>query len=375
MEKIFNKIKKNILICDLIFVSFNILLNFILYLVNIRFRLWVIIFILLISMIGFIVGIIQQFYISSDNKKKAIIFSMIGIIPIFVLILLFMPIVGFTTIFNYKPEHTIVLDNKKYVAVVSSYLNVDVDYYDYYGILLMGMKVRVHGDFGEGGYDPFNNPNLPDNVEYTYYDNNGKAKSKRIENYIKDKDGNIIDKNINDIDIDDSNSYNENNNYVLPENEEVLYEKKFNNTILRFSKVDNILGQKMLVHVLRSKDNGKNYYVVSDNAIQVGNDAKFIFLNEKMGFAVSNYKIYLNNSNPSLYVTDDSGKTFTSSNFNYKNNNVDFISIEDLPYYENNLLKIKCLVYQFNSKVDGYENKELIFISNDNGHTWNLETN
>ena len=261
------------------------------------------------------------------------------------------------------------------MAVVSSYLNVDVDYYDYYGILLMGMKVRVHGDFGEGGYDPFNNPNLPDNVEYTYYDNNGKAKSKRIENYIKDKDGNIIDKNINDIDIDDSNNYNENNNYVLPENEEVLYEKKFNNTILRFSKVDNILGQKMLVHVLRSKDNGKNYYVVSDNAIQVGNDAKFIFLNEKMGFAVSNYKIYLNNSNPSLYVTDDSGKTFTSSNFNYKNNNVDFISIEDLPYYENNLLKIKCLVYQFNSKVDGYENKELIFISNDNGHTWNLETN
>ena len=60
MRKIFNKIKRNILICDLIFVGINILINFILYLMNVRFRLWVIILIILISVIGFIVGIFQQ---------------------------------------------------------------------------------------------------------------------------------------------------------------------------------------------------------------------------------------------------------------------------------------------------------------------------
>ena len=59
----------------------------------------------------------------------------------------------------------------------------------------------------------------------------------------------------------------------MPENEEVLYEKKFNKTILRFSKVDNVLGKNMLVHVLRSKDNGENFYVVSDDVIQVSNEA------------------------------------------------------------------------------------------------------
>ena len=131
----------------------------------------------------------------------------------------------------------------------------------------------------------------------------------------------------------------------------------------------------MLVHVLRSKDNGKNYYVVSDDVIQVSNEAKFGFINENLGFAVNTGEIYLDNRKTGLYITNDSGKTFTSSNFKYTNENVDYISIEELPYYENNILKIKCSVYQINSNKDGYENKSLIFISNDNGLNWNLESN
>lgn len=375
MKKIFNKIKNNIFICDLLFIGFNILINFILYLMNMRFRLWFIILIILISLIGFIVGVFQQIYKSTDNKKKVVIISLLGTIPIIVLISIFFPIISFVAIFSYRPEHTTTLDNQKYVAVVSSFLHVDVDYYDYYGFLLMGTKVKVHGDFGKGGYDPFDNPNVPDSVEYTYYDNNGKIKSKRTETFVKDKNGNIIDKNNYDINIDDSSNFNENDNYLLPENEEVLYEKKFDDTILRFGKVDNVLGQNMLVHVLRSKDNGKNFYIVSDDVIQVSNEAKFGFLNENLGFAINTGKIYLDNSKTGLYVTIDSGKTFTSSNFKYTNENVDYISIEGIPYYENNVLKIKCSVYQINSKKDGYENKELIFTSNDNGLTWNLESN
>ncbi len=375
MRKMFHKIKKNILICDLIFVGINILINFILYLMNLRFRLWVIILIILISIIGFVVGIFQQIYLYSDNKKRTIVLSLLGAIPIIILISISIPIVGFIAIFSYKPEHTTILDNKKYVAVVSSFLNVDVDYYDYYGFLLMGTRVKVHGYFGKGGYDPFINPNVSDGVEYTYYDDNGKVKSKRTETFIKDKDGNIIDKNNYNIDIDKNNDFDDSDNYVLPENEEVLYERKFNKTILRFGKVDNSLGQNMLVHVLRSKDNGKNFYVVSDDVIQVSNEAKFVFLNENLGFAISTGKIYLDNSKVGLYTTNDSGKTFISAKFNYTNNNVEYISIENVPYYDNNILKIKCSVYQVNSNKDGYENKELVFISNDNGLNWNLENN
>ncbi len=375
MRKKFNKIKRNILICDLIFIGINILINFILYLMNVRFRLWVIILIILIFVIGFIVGIFQQIYLSSDNKKRTIILSLIGTIPIIIFILISLPIVGFIAVFSYKPEHVTMLDNKKYVAVVSSFLHVDVDYYDYYGFLLMGTEVKVHGDFGKGGFDPFVNPNAADGVEYTYYDNRGKIKSKRSETYIKDNDGQIIDKNNYNIDIDKTNKFDDSDNYLLSENEEVLYEKKFNKTILRFSKVDNVLGQNMLVHVLRSKDNGKNYYVVSDDVIQVSNEAKFDFLNENLGFAVNTGEIYLDNRKIGLYITNDSGKTFTSSNFKYTNETVDYISIESMPYYENNVLKIKCSVYQINSNKDGYENKDLIFISNDNGLNWNLESN
>ena len=375
MRKKFNKIKRNILICDLIFVGINILINFILYLMNVRFRLWVIILIILISVIGFIVGIFQQIYLYSDNKKRTIILSLLGTMPIIILILISLPIVGFIAIFSYKPEHTTVLDNKKYVAVVSSFLNVDVDYYDYYGFLLMGTKVKVHGYFGKGGYDPFTNPNVSDGVEYIYYDDNGKVKSKRTETFIKDKDGKVIDKNNYNIDIDKNNNFDDSDNYVLPENEEILYERKFNKTILRFGKVDNVLGQNMLVHVLRSKDNGKNFYVVSDDVIQVSNEAKFVFLNENLGFAISTGKIYLDNSKVGLYTTNDSGKTFISAKFNYTNNNAEYISIEEVPYYDNNILKIKCSVYQVNSNKDGYEDKELVFISNDNGLNWNLENN
>lgn len=373
MRKFFNKSKFNILIYDLIFVVFNILLNFLLYLLNMRFRLWFIVIIVLISIIGFIIGMFKVLYNSYEDKKTVIIFSMLSVITILIFIALLLPIIGFIGIFTYKPEHTVELDNKKYVAVVNSLFHVNVNYYDYYGPLLMGTKVKVYGYFGNGDYDPFNNPNIVGNVEYTYYDDKGKIKYKRTVNFIKDGNGNIIDNNSNDIDINPP-KYNENDRYLLPEDEEVLYEKKFGKTILRFTRVDYILGQRSLVRVLRSKDNGKNFYVVSDDVIQVSNEAKFIFLNENLGFAISNGKIYLSsNSVPGLYVTNDGGKTFESSKFKYENEDVEYINIKDFPYYDKGILKIKCLVYEFNTSKDSYENKELIFISKDNGLNWILQ--
>lgn len=373
MKKIFNKIKNNIFLIDLIFIIFNILLNILFYIFNIRFRLWFIIFIIIISILGFVIGIIQLLYKASENKKTIIIFSLLYVVCMIIFIIVVMPFVSFVSFFCYRPEHTVILDGKKYVAVVNSFLYVDVDYYDYYGPLLMGTKVRVHGYFGEGGFDPFVNFNNVSNVEYTYYDSNEKIISKKEERFIRDDECNIIDRDIYEKDINNENKYNENDNYILPEQEEVLYEKKFNETILRVGKVDSGLGQNILVHVLRSKDNGKNFYVISDDLIKVSNEAKFVFLNENLGFAISTGKIFLKQNVNSMYVTNDSGKTFQSSNFKYENDNVTYLDVVDLPYFENNTLKIKCSAYQFNSDIGKYEDKELIFISDDNGLNWELD--
>lgn len=371
MKRRLNQIKENILIYDFIFIGVNLILSFILYLMNIRFRTWMIIVISFVSVVGFVVGILQQIYKSTESKKVIITISILSFIFMATLIFVSFPFIKIGLLFSYRPEHTVVLDGKKYVAVVRSFLHVDVDYYDYYGPLLMGTKVRVHGDFGEGDFDPFEHPNSADQVEYTYYDKNGKIRAKRMETFIKDKDGKIIDRIKNDISGDDK--FNENENYILPEDGEVLYEKKFDQTILRFSKIDNVSGQNMLVHVIKSKDDGESFYVVSEDPIQVSNEAKFVFLSKTLGFAVSTGNIDLNNNNQGLMVTNDGGKTFTSANVEYENPDVDYITIEKIPYYEKDSLKMKCSIYQLNSSRDGYEDKEIIFISNDNGLHWQLE--
>lgn len=368
MKRRLNQIKENILIYDFIFIGVNLILSFILYLMNIRFRTWMIIVISFVSVVGFVVGILQQIYKSTESKKVIITISILSFIFMATLIFVLFPFIKIGLLFSYRPEHTVVLDGKKYVAVVRSFLHVDVDYYDYYGPLLMGTKVRVHGDFGEGDFDPFEHPNSADQVEYTYYDKNGKIRAKRMETFIKDKDGKIIDRIKNDISGDDK--FNENENYILPEDGEVLYEKKFDQTILRFSKIDNVSGQNMLVHVIKSKDDGESFYVVSEDPIQVSNEAKFVFLSKTLGFAVSTGNIDLNNNNQGLMVTNDGGKTFTSANVEYENPDVDYITIEKIPYYEKDSLKMKCSVYQLNSNRDGYEDKEITFISNDNGLHW-----
>lgn len=371
MKRRLNQIKENILIYDFIFIGVNLILSFILYLMNIRFRTWMIIVISFVSVVGFVVGILQQIYKSTESNKVIITISILSFIFMATLIFVSFPFIKIGLLFSYRPEHTVVLDGKKYVAVVRSFLHVDVDYYDYYGPLLMGTKVRVHGDFGEGDFDPFEHPNSADQVEYTYYDKNGKIRAKRMEIFIKDKDGKIIDRIKNDISGDDK--FNENENYILPEDGEVLYEKKFDQTILRFSKIDNVSGQNMLVHVIKSKDDGESFYVVSEDPIQVSNEAKFVFLSKTLGFAVSTGNIDLNNNNQGLMVTNDGGKTFTSANVEYENPDVDYITIEKIPYYEKDSLKMKCSVYQLNSNRDGYEDKEITFISNDNGLHWQLE--
>ncbi len=366
MKRILNIIKENFLIINIITIIINILLFFILDFIGLRFRLWAIITIIIFLLINSVFGISLEIYKSSD-KKGLVIRSIINFIFLILLVIIYMPILCYDGTLIWRTEHTTILDNKRFVVNVSKGKNVDADFYEYHNLFLMGTTIKVHGYFGKGDFDPFNCPDAPNEVKYTYYDSESKRISEKIVDYIKDEKGRVIDKSIQKIDFDKSIEYNPNYNYQLPENEEVLYEKRFKDTILRFTKVDNTLGQRMLVHVLRSKDNGENYFSISDNYIEVSNEAQFIFLNDNLGFATYDNKIYLD-QNRGLLVTTDSGKNFTTANFQYQKNNVYYLSISSLPYYDNEILKIKCKVYE-----NKYESQELIFISKDSGLNWILE--
>ena len=93
----------------------------------------------------------------------------------------------------------------------------------------------------------------------------------------------------------------------------------------------------------------------------------------KKGFAISKSDLTKSNNYIGLKVTQDWGKTFTDGIINYDNPNIEVLTIEDVPYYEDNLLRLKCSIYQIKEDKSAYENIDLIFVSVDDGLTWNLE--
>lgn len=273
-------------------------------------------------------------------------------------------------IFQLLPEHVTKLDNKKYVAVVKSFKNVDVSYYNYYGPLLMGTKEKVHGNFGNGGYDPFENPDTPNGVKYTYYDNKGNVINEKTVDFAKDKNGKIVDKDEHE--SYDDTEFKEEDYYVLPEDLESIYEKKFGKEIIRVSITGYVLAQRMGVSVLKSTDGGKTFDYVTDEDIIVSREAKAKFLNKNQGFVISTGNIWLDGHSNDVYVTNDGGKNFEVAKFNYVNDKVQFITIEKLPYLKDNALHLKCSVYAAKDDDTGYEDIPLDFISTDDGLTWNL---
>ena len=113
------------------------LLSFILYLINIRFRLWFIITVFIVLTVAFIIGFIQ-WALRQPTIMKLVSILTAAFFTMFCL--LFSKYI--VMIFQFLPEHVTNLDGKKYVAVVKSFKNVDVSYYNYYGPLLMGTKEK-----------------------------------------------------------------------------------------------------------------------------------------------------------------------------------------------------------------------------------------
>ena len=359
MKKLLHKISHNIIILDgLLFLCF-IILNIILSLFKIKFRYIPFMIILLILFIFFIIGLIQIFI---RHKTKVI-----AIISSFILVsILLGPVIYLLLVFSYTPEHIVTLNDTTYLAEVHSFNQVSVLYYDYYGPIFKSSTLKVSGYFGQGSYDPYDKSYKPKEVTYTYYDEKGNKRNEVKEAYFTNASGKIVG-------VENYSNPEFNHDYSLPSVEEVLYEKQFGNNIIRFGQIVNASSnEERLANVLISKDNGQNFYVVTNEAIKVEPYAKFIFLDENLGFASVNNLIMLNNST-SLYVTDDGGRSFKSAEFKYTNNQVDFLTLEEGPSYNQDILTIRSSLHQIKSDGQSYEDKELIFISNDNGLTWTLK--
>lgn len=82
-------------------------------------------------------------------------------------------IYGFTTfIFMHQPEYVLEKRGKRMVAYVSSFLEVNVNYYDYVNPFVRGNKLKLSEYYGKGGYDPFKEDEMPVIERCIYYDGN-----------------------------------------------------------------------------------------------------------------------------------------------------------------------------------------------------------
>lgn len=354
MKKILLKVKNDLFAYSFLFLLIFLFICFILSLFNIRFRLWFIILMMAIFLLSLILGIIQ-IAIRESKIVKIIIIVLIGSLILFCLFFykVFLEIFSFV----FCPEYVTVLDGTKYVAVVNQGLHhTNISYYDSYGPFLMGTNERV---YGIGDYNPFTNDETE--LHLTYFDDNGK---KMYEKDITYNNGKIVDE-------EDFDNYDvEIETPTIDDN--VLYETRFGKTVIRIRKTDDVMPQNMAVSVYKSTDSGKNFKMVSDSII-VSQEARFIFLDKNTGFIISTGNIWLNKESKDLYVTNDGGKTFETAKFNYKNDNAEYMSITDFPYFEEDVLHLECSIYTLNDKRDGYEDVKLDFVSEDNGLTWNLK--
>lgn len=360
IKDIYIKIVNNLIKFDLLLLFIFLITQFILYIFNLKFRLWFILLIYLIIIILFIYGFIKILLNKFSSKKNLIIkISVIICVPMLILL-------GFIIRDLWiERVHIVTFDEKKYVAQLVSSSHTDVYYYNYYGPILMGTNVRIIGDYGQEKIDPFDKRSNSVFVEYSFY--NKKGKREKIRKKVYSHGADEFYEKYDDFEY----TYDKNSYYILPEEEEVLYEKKFDDYIIRIGKLDNVLGQNMGVNVIKSIDGGETFRVISKENIIVSNEAKFTMLNKDLVFMISTGQINLK-SGVGLIVSKDGGLSFSNAKFNYKKEGVEYMDIDSYPYYEEDTLRIECSVYALKDNGMGYETIKLIFESKNNGLTWNL---
>lgn len=108
-----------------------------------------------------------------ENSRKRRILSGMGMVLIVALTLFSSFVLFIIGVFLHEPEHVIEKDGKSMVASVNSYLQVEVNYFDYVNPLVYSSCRKRWEDYGNGGYDPFEREDMPDVKRYMVFDDSG----------------------------------------------------------------------------------------------------------------------------------------------------------------------------------------------------------
>ena len=242
----------------------------------------------------------------------------------------------------YQRERITMIDNTWYVEIKRSTLvDASLNYYDLKYLIFRKKQPKF--------VQNYNNYFTPENyIGTTYYDEEG--------NVIRSTTGNNNQTEELETDIEE----NAQKEYTFPR--EVLYTKTFdNNVVIKITSIDAILARRLAVIVEKSTDGGKTFTnVLTQDSLIVGDEAEYIFLNENIGFI----KELKENENRGLRVTRDGGKTFEEVIFKVKKEELPYLYIDKMPYFEDNTLKLDASMYYAKTP----EIKKLK--SNDNGLTW-----
>lgn len=347
MKKYLNKWKKSVLFYSVLYVIIFTLTKIVLNLFKLEYMQWIKYVSIIIIPIGIVIGTIQLL-----RKKKSVLVIILIVEVIFIFVF-----GGYLLLFLLSNVEEITYkEGKKMVKETHSFLLSNwINYYEYENIFVREANVRIHEAYDDS---------IKEYLYTTYYD----------------EDRNVIytdstDSNKQSMMKDLTNS----ENYILQNNSsneksnsqhvKILYEKKIDDkTSIRVVNKGYILAQRLVIGVEKTTDGGttwRDQMKLADDYIQIHSGAKFVFIDENTGFINDPGLVGTNGDNRGLLVTINGGKTFEESKIiPFDNLKEGAFYIEDIPYKENDILKIR--IYTLVNAEKKYYN----FCSDDNGISW-----